>query len=144
MVIGLIINGSGTPFRIEYAGAVLVLVSFPKNEMIKKFLFCLSAWVLLLACLFLIVWRNYDATYDDENLLSIDDCLKYAENDVLGNRLHVETCPKYFYYAQAELLSATADREKPGACEFKFRPIPGNEQKCPVVTILISRHKGEG
>jgi hypothetical protein len=69
--------------------------------------------------------------------------LKYAEEDVLGNRLYSETCARSSYSEKVELLSSNSEINKPGACEFKFHPIPGKEKICPTVTISISRHTGE-
>lgn len=112
--------------------------------MLKKFLRHFFILVLAIAGFLYLGVRGYDYLYSDENLLSRETCLKYAEHDVLGQKLYSETCPRAFYSEQVEMLSsANGEASKSGGFAFKFHPIPGKEKACPAVTIVVSRHTGE-
>lgn len=90
--------------------------------------------------------RGYNYLYGDQNLLSMEVSLKYAEHDVLGKKLYGETCSRPFYSRQVEILSTEIDKSNnsgAGAFAFKFHPLPENEGTCPVVTIVVSRYTGE-
>lgn len=112
--------------------------------MLKKFLRHFFILVLAIAGLIYLGVRNYDYVYSDEDLLSRETCLKYAEDDVLGKKLYSETCHRSSYSEQVEMLSsANGEASKSGGFAFKFHPVPGKENACPAVTIVVSRHTGE-
>ncbi len=87
--------------------------------------------------------RNYEYLYSTKDLLSKKTCLRFAEEDVLGQKPYNETCPRSSYLPQVGMPLAQKDTDNDIFFIFKFYPISGKEKSCPPVEITISRQTGE-
>ncbi len=112
--------------------------------MLKQIFRNLFVQILLIVGLVILGIRTYDYLYSNQDLLSKETCLKYVEDDVLGKKLYSETCPRSSYLPNVDLISdVSAAAKSSGGFAFKFHPIPGKENACPALTIVVSRHTGE-
>jgi hypothetical protein len=88
----------------------------------------------------LLLGAYYFVYQTDYALLGDEFCLRVASNDVLGNPLYGQSCPRSSYAGNVESLH-TAD--KAGAAFFRFTPITGKEAQCPPIAIIVDRKTGE-
>lgn len=59
----------------------------------------------------------------NKHLLSKENCLIFAE-DILGDRLHPETCSRLSYLKEVEMFSSANNEDNYfGSFAFKFHPI---------------------
>lgn len=82
----------------------------------------------------------YSSLQSDSGLLSDQTLLKLAEDDVLGDHLYPETCPRFLYKKEIEYPYG---KEPKGAAFFRFHPRMGYEGKCPSIEVSLSRYTGD-
>ena len=97
-----------------------------------------SISVVVLVCLLGVAY--YFVYETDDGLLGDEYCLSVASNEVLGNPLYGQSCPRAYYVSEVENLR---NPNKAGAAFFKFYPLAGKEAQCPSISVIVDRRTGE-
>ena len=96
--------------------------------------------LIIVGALVVLMVGGYLYLRSDLDLLGDETLLKIASTDVFDNKLYGKTCPRSSYAKDVEI---PAGPNKGESAFFKFQPVPGMEEKCPPVSILMDRRTGE-